>query len=204
MRTRFPRIARSAGLTLALLAAACTASAPTASVNPTVPSGGTLTGSPVTGSAAPTSSSMPTASPSAEEPSPSAKPGPSSSSMLEPPAALLAGTAGGPVTGDLGTFSWDGLVSDAPWIVGSAGNSTTASAALAVRLDPTLAVVSWQARWAAVSQGQPGTPVAGGSGGGSTINLAAPADTGTWSLQLSVTFSPDRNATWYWKIRVNP
>ncbi len=205
MRTRLPAIARSAALTMALLAAACTAGAPTTSVNRTVPSGGASAGNHVTRSAAATSSSsMPTASPTAERPSPSATSGPTSSSMPAPPAALLAGAAGEPVAGDLGTFSWDGLVSDAPWIVGSARDSATAGAALAVRFDPTLAVFSWRARWATVAKGQPGTPVAGGSGGDPAINLAAPGDAGTWSLQLSVTFSPERSATWYWQIRVIP
>ncbi len=205
MTSHVPALARSAGLALVLVSA-CTAALPAASGDPSQPSGDPSTGHPGTETPAATLSWTPTASPTPGEPSPPTGPGASPSPSLEPagepPAALLAGADGGPAAGDLGTFSWDGLVSDAPWIVGSAAGRTSVDATLTVTFDPGQPVVSWRARWAAVADGGAGTPIAGGTGEGPAITLAAPANAGVWGLQLGVTFSPERSATWYWQIRV--
>jgi hypothetical protein len=121
----------------------------------------------------------------------------------EPPAAMLDGLRGEPPDGDLGTFSWDGLVSDAPWITGGSGGTTTPGTGLAVTFDPeTEPPADWRARWAKVTQSGPGTPMDGGTGAGAAIELVAPDRAGSWSLQLTASFGAGRSATWYWQVDV--
>ncbi len=117
---------------------------------------------------------------------------------------MLRGLAGGEVAGDQGTYSWDGLVSDAPWIVGATVGSATRAASLAVAFAPGDQQTAWQARWAKLTAGAPGTPEDGGSGDGGMIDLHAPGTTGSWSLQLEAWFSDGRSANWYWRIEVEP
>jgi hypothetical protein len=120
----------------------------------------------------------------------------------EPPRAILIGGADGPETGDLGTFSWDGLVSDSPWIVERTGSRVTPGARLRVRFDPRLQPRAWIARWAPIRHGEAGTPRGAGFGDGGRIALETPMDSGPWSLQLDATFADGRRAVWYWRLGV--
>jgi hypothetical protein len=126
-----------------------------------------------------------------------ATPGPA-----DPPIALLDGLVGAPVAGDLGTFMWDGLVSDAPWVIGTAAGRARRGGALSVAFQPAGLVTGWTARWARVVGGDVGGPSSAGSGSGAAIDVTAPGTVGRWSLQVSVRFGPDRNATWYWQVGV--
>jgi hypothetical protein len=126
-----------------------------------------------------------------------ATPGPA-----EPPIALLDGLVGAPVAGDLGTFMWDGLVSDAPWVIGTAAGRARPGGALSVAFQPAGPVTGWTARWARVVGGDVGAPSSAGSGSSAAIDVTAPGTVGRWSLQVSVRFGPDRNATWYWQVGV--
>ena len=138
---------RSIGLLLLLwTAAACGTSGSPAATTPAV-----ATGTPAI-SPAP---SMPA------ESAPVASPAPPDAA---PPAAVLSGPSGATAPGAQGTFTWDGLVSDSPWIVGASVGAVRATDGLAVTLIPGVASVSWQARWAPVTGGVAGTPVDGGSG----------------------------------------
>jgi hypothetical protein len=120
----------------------------------------------------------------------------------EPPRAILVGGADGPETGDLGTFSWDGLVSDSPWIVQRAGSPVTPGTRLRVRFDPRLEPRAWIARWAPIRHGEAGSPQDAGSGDGGRVAVEAPMEAGPWSLQLDATFADGRRAVWYWRLGV--
>lgn len=121
-----------------------------------------------------------------------------------PPRATLAGLTTGDLPGDPGTFSWDGFVSDAPWIVGPAEGTAPAAGRLSVSFSPAGPQTAWQARWAPLDGTEPGTPVDGGAGTGGAIELRAPEDATAWSLQLVAWFGDGRNATWYWRVEVAP
>lgn len=133
-------------------------------------------------------------------------PGPTSAPSIPltaaPPRALLTGVRGGDVAGDLGSFTWDGLVSDAPWIVGSARGAAAPGARLSIAFRPGRQVVAWRARWAPIAGGQPGTPGDGGGGSSGPIIVSAPRTAGSWSLQLSADFGREQSATWYWRVEV--
>ena len=120
----------------------------------------------------------------------------------EPPRAILVGGADGPETGDLGTFSWDGLVSDSPWIVQRTGSPVTPGTRLRVRFDPRLQPRAWIARWAPIRHGEAGSPRNAGSGDGGRVAVDAPMEAGPWSLQLDATFADGRRAVWYWRLGV--
>ena len=94
----------------------------------------------------------------------------------EPPRAILVGGADGPEAGDLGTFSWDGLVSDSPWIVQRTGSPVTPGTRLRVRFDPRLQPRAWVARWAPIRHGEAGSPRDAGSGDGGRVAVEAPMD----------------------------
>ena len=119
-----------------------------------------------------------------------------------PPRAILVGGVDGPEAGDLGTFSWDGLVSDSPWIVQRTGTAVTPGARLRVRFDPRLVPLAWSARWAPIRHGETGTPRDAGSGDGGRVSVEAPMEAGPWSLQLDATFGDGRRAVWYWRLGV--
>ena len=121
-----------------------------------------------------------------------------------PPVASIGRAGETSVPGELGTFTWDGLHSDAPWIVPPGALPVVASAPLTVTLDPALAPMRWTARWAPAQAGSAGDPTAGVSGTDAAIELAAPVVPGSWGLQVEVTFSEGRRAAWYWSVNVAP
>jgi hypothetical protein len=192
----------SAGLALLLaVAAACTSGASTTTSSPPAPATSPSPSQPVV-TQAPSMTPVATASPPATA-NPPATPGPATPGpATAPPAARLAVLAGDAVDGDLGTFAWDGLVSDAPWIVGAARGTAAHDAVLSVSFEPGGQVTGWRARWAPVSAGEAGKPADGGSGTGGDVLLTAPHAAGAWSLQLTVDFGAGRGASWYWRVRV--
>lgn len=163
------------------------------------PAGPHVSGSPVT-----TAPGSPTASrdaPASAAGEPNASPADSGPpNAPEPPAAILVGGVDGPEAGDLGTFSWDGLVSDSPWIVQRTGSPVTPGTRLRVRFDPRLRPRAWIARWAPIRHGEAGNPLDAGSGDGGRVVIEAPMDTGPWSLQLEAKFTDGRRAVWYWRL----
>lgn len=120
-----------------------------------------------------------------------------------PPDAFLGGPTGGPVAGELGSFSWDGLVSDSPWIVPPTASPLDPARHLRVRLSGGPAVASWTARWAKVRNGEAGTPRLAGSGAGAPLAIGAPPGPGGWSLQVDVRFEAGGRAAWYWRVQVD-
>jgi hypothetical protein len=195
MRTHVVVVARSTGLVLLLAtAAACGPGA----IEPL------LTPVPATASPAISPPASPPSSISPTEPG-GASPSPTPAGATRPPVATLAGVPGPPVAGDEGTFSWDGLVSDAPWVVGPARGAASVGQPLEVTFEPAgTGQATWQSRWAPVTDGVAGDPVPGGRGGSGQITLLPPDTPGTWSLQLTAMFGTGRSATWYWQLEVRP
>lgn len=180
--------------TLALLLAGCaTGGLPPA---PSVPP-----------SQAPSPVAPPPASASPSEPvtpPPTEVPGP-------PSAAIDRATLedGSPAAGSLGSFSWDGLTSDAPWIVPSRGVVAAAGSPLTIAFAPAFPHVGWEARWAPITPGAggdrvAGDPVAGGEGQGGPIGVTAPAAPGGWGLMVETSFGQGRSGAWYWRVDVVP
>ena len=134
----------------------------------------------------------------------SAAPTPRPTEVPGPPGASIAGGSAGIVPGELGAFSWDGLGSDAPWIVPPRSVRISAAAPITVTLDPALAPERWAARWAPVVARSAGDPATVQSGTDAAIKVAAPVAPGTWGLQVEITFAEGRQAAWYWSIDVAP
>ena len=121
-----------------------------------------------------------------------------------PPALALRSADTGGMPGELGSFLWDGLGSDAPWVVPSAGSRVAGGALLEVAVTPPIGSVHWTARWAPVTGGVPGNPTAAAEGGVGDIRLTAPGRPGAWGLALEVSFGDGRRGTWYWRLDVDP
>jgi hypothetical protein len=125
-----------------------------------------------------------------------------------PPAALLDGATGAPdapLPGELGTFTWDGLTSDAPWLVPSTGGTTVPGSTLEVAFGPSLDATGWVAAWAPIDGDVAADATrAGGRGTIGPVRVTAPARPGSWSLQVMASFGDGRNAAWYWRIEVAP
>jgi hypothetical protein len=120
-----------------------------------------------------------------------------------PPDAVLGGLTGQPpVPGSLGTFTWDGLVSDGPWVVPPSGGVAGTGQPLSVAFAPALRPSTWRARWAPVTGPAAGAPTAAGDGAGVPIVVAAPGLAGTWSLLVEASFGEGREGAWFWRVEV--
>jgi hypothetical protein len=129
-------------------------------------------------------------------PRPTEVPGP-------PVASIILG--GAPVRAELGSFSWDGLSSDAPWVIPGAIGVAARGQPLDVTLVPAMAAATWDAVWAPIRDGAPAVQGrVAGEGTGPIESLRAPRDPGDWSLRLAMRFAPGRSGTWYWHVAVVP
>jgi hypothetical protein len=120
-----------------------------------------------------------------------------------PPEAILDGLGRtGRAVGGLGSYTWLGSGSDAPWIVGRAAGAASRGAALRVTFAGS-APVSWTSAWAPVIEGAAGTPT-GESSGAAAVAIAGPMTAGDWSLRVTATFAPGASATYFWRVKVTP
>jgi hypothetical protein len=120
-----------------------------------------------------------------------------------PPGADLEGLdGGGTAAGELGSYTWAGGGSDAPWIVASPVGSVGGRAQLRVTFG-TLRAAAWNAGWARVEEGVASDQVGGAAGTGDVV-LPAPATSGDWSLRVTAEFGAGANATYYWRVTVVP
>ena len=144
------------------------------------------------------------ASASASADRPIATTAPRPTEVPGPPSLSLRGSATGAIRGELGSFLWDGLGSDAPWIVPATASHVASGGYLEVVVAPPRESDHWTARWAPVAGGAPGDPSATAEGGAGGIRLTAPSRPGTWGLALEVSFGDGRRGTWYWRLDVDP
>ena len=179
------------GWLVVVLAAGCTTGGlPTSSA-------ATTSGDPV--APVPTITSQPAASP--------APPGTATPRPIEipgPPAATITSIGGGPIPGQLGGFTWQGMGSDAPWLVPPAAQAVHDAGPYMVTFAPSHLVESWTARWAPVVDGMAGDVADSGQGGPGPVLLAGPDRPGTWSLQVDTVFAGGNRGAYYWRLEVAP
>jgi hypothetical protein len=119
--------------------------------------------------------------------------------MPAPPPEAAIGTA----RGELGSYTWDGVIGDAPWIVPRKGMRATPGASILVAFGALGDATTWGVAWAPIRDGAATSPSATASGKGS-VRLVVPNRTGTWSLRVTARFGEGREATWFWKVVVGP
>ena len=178
------------GLLVVVLAAGCTTGGLTAS-------SATISGETVT--PIPALSPVPVVSPAppaAVTPRPTEIPG--------PPAAALTPIGGGPIPGQLGGFTWEGMGSDTPWLVPPAAETVHDAGPYMVAFAPSLLVESWIARWAPVVDGTAGDVADSDQGGPGPVLFAGPDRPGTWSLQVDTRFAGGDRGAYYWRLEVAP
>lgn len=121
-----------------------------------------------------------------------------------PPDVVLVAEGRPAVVGDLGTFSWDGLVSDSPWILGTATVSVAPGESFEALVAGTLPVRDWTARWARVV-GNDAQPVEDGADAGPGLPITLrPPSAGAWSLRVELRYADVGRAAWYWRVEVAP
>lgn len=123
-------------------------------------------------------------------------------SQASPPAASIAVDGGDPVGGQLGSYTWHGAGSDAPWLDGSPIH-VGAAERLSVSLVEAVGVANWTA-----SRVPPGNrdgigAIGLGEGFGEPVTFGTPPK-GSWSVNVTVWFSDDRgSAAYYWLMNVD-
>jgi hypothetical protein len=167
------------------------------------------------GATTPTASSAPPArspapseatTPAPPEATPATRPSPSQPTGAPTPAGLpaafLVGPIGEPVAGMLGSYTWDGVASDVPWLPASILGTVETSAGTALTLSVDGAVAAtWTALAAPAGDGTAADPVAIGTGRGPGISFVAPG-TGDLVVAVNVAFTGGGDATWSWHVVV--
>lgn len=137
-------------------------------------------------------------------PSPAATAAPATAeasvTTVAPPAASLVIADGVLVPGELGSYTWDGGGSDAPWIVVPESGRVKGAATMEVRLDPAADVTAWSARWALISEGVAGPPKDASTGAAGPMTVTLPTANGDWSLQVEIRAGDGRSVTYYWRV----
>lgn len=122
--------------------------------------------------------------------------------MPLPPAGSIAVEGGDPVSGQLGTFTWENSGSDSPWLDGSPIHVGPGEE-LTLSLDESVGIGEWT-----VSRVTPGNRdgtgavlVAQGLQGPVTFDAPPP---GTWSVEVNVRFADGLGtALYFWLIEVD-
>ncbi len=175
-------------LAVSVVAIACS------TVGPSTPATTGPTAAP-TGTAGPTPPASTSATAGASSGAP-ATAGPAA----QPPAASLAVEGGDAVTGQLGSYTWNGAGSDSPWLPG-APIMVGQGERLGVALDGGVVVPAWTARRVVAGTTDGSGAVGLGEGEGPVTFPAPPA--GAWSVQVTVRFAGDLgSATYYWQVTV--
>jgi hypothetical protein len=137
---------------------------------------------------APLPTASPTPAPATSEPVPTS---------LQPPNALLAVGGGRPTVGALGTYTWLGTGSDAPWLRGAPVKLPPGGAAT-VALEPPVALTSWSLKKTKPgdTDGSTARPIASGTG---AVTFTVPSDGGT--ILLTVDFAANAGtANYFWAL----
>lgn len=178
-------------LLLTALTIACSAAGPDGSPSGSIPS---AAASATPGAVVPTLVASQTP---ATDPSPVASP---SLASTEPPPATLAAEGGDGVTGQLGSYTWNGGGSDSPWLPG-APVEVGAGEPLTVTVADGVVVSEWSARRvpAGTANGSGATDLGNGP---APVTFPAPGP-GSWSVQLLVRFAGGAgSSSYYWQLNV--
>jgi hypothetical protein len=143
-------------------------------------------------------------------PVPAVSPAPSTTAtvtpaeMPGPPSAALTPVGADAIAGELGSFTWQGIGSDAPWLVPLAAEAVQDAGPYTVTFVPPLLAEAWTARWAPVVDGAAGDVAGSEQGGDGPLVLDGPVGPGTWSLQVAARFAGGDRGTYYWRLEVAP
>lgn len=138
-----------------------------------------------------------TPGPPSDSPAPIAPTASPPSAETRPPDATLVDAGGRGVAGQVGTFTWQGVVSDSPLLSGAAATVRTGQALSISTAGPP------PSSWAATLFADPANPASGtpfGQGAGE-IDLVAPDRAGAWTLRLKVVY-PAGDVTHFWRLTV--
>ena len=200
---------------MTIVAAGCTGAAPSSSSPEATPGRPSTpiaaTSSPVTATPAPTAPSPSIVTSTPPEPSPTSRaPATPDGSAVIPsaetpagfPGALLVGGTGAEVPGTVGSYTWDGVASDTPWLPAGVLATSEAGAGdpLGVRVDGAV-VAGWTAAAAPAADRMGLAATALGEGGGPAISFRAPA-AGDSVVLVHAAFVGGGDAAWYWHIVV--
>ena len=136
------------------------------------------------------------APPSTATPAPTEIPG--------PPAAALTPIGKDAIPGELGSFTWRSMGSDAPWLVPLADQAVREQGPYVVTFAPPMLVESWTARWAPVADGTAGAVAGFEQGDTGSLVMEGPDQPGTWSLQVDARFAGGDRCAYYWRLEVAP
>ena len=136
----------------------------------------------------------------ATAPSPSVTAAPSAATAV-PPDASLGAEGGDAVVGQLGTYRWSGGGSDSPWLPG-APIGVGVGEPLTVHVAGGPAVASWSARRTPADASSPTGAIPMGSGD-TVIAFDAPGDTGSWTVEVTVSFIDGSSAAYAWRLDVS-
>ena len=107
--------------------------------------------------------------------------------------------AAGPATaGALGSYTWQGAWSDAPWLPGAAVTLPRDGTA-SVTFEPATAPVSWRVRRGTAAGDALQLVAENGAG---PVHFAVPHEPTT--IELTVDFGSAGTATWYWAVTPAP
>ena len=144
-------------------------------------------------------------SPTAAAPTPSPPPSPSASAApspsdatpgAEPPSALLSVEGRAPIAGALGTYTWFGTGSDAPWLRGTPVKLPPGGAAT-VSLEPPADIAAWSVRKA--PPGADETTAREIATGNGPIAFSVPNEAATIVLRLEFAANAG-DATYFWAL----
>jgi hypothetical protein len=120
--------------------------------------------------------------------------------MALPPEAELSVEGGDAVAGQLGSFTWAGAGSDAPWLPGSP-ITVAAGEPLSVTVRPVIPVTTWRARYARAGQSDPAGARPLGTGVGEP-SFGAPA-AGQWTVEVVIGSGGGLDeASYFWRVDV--
>jgi hypothetical protein len=115
---------------------------------------------------------------------------------VEPPKALLSVAGGAATAGALGTYTWLGTGSDAPWLQGTPVKLPAGGAAT-VALEPSVPIAAWS-----VMKARPGgdeTTARDIGGGSGPIAFTVPNEAATIVLRVELA-SNAGDATYFWAL----
>jgi len=122
-----------------------------------------------------------------------------------PPVATLTVPGGPPIEGDVGTYSWDGFASDAPWLPGGDPVHVPADILASIRFPPGTEISTWTVAYAPLPASGPADPAAARVQARSiTAEVDFPAPpAGAWSVRLWAEFPGHGQVGYFWRFEVS-
>jgi hypothetical protein len=110
-----------------------------------------------------------------------------------------------PVEGEVGTYSWDGFASDAPWLPGSEPVIVLSDIMASVRFPPGTEISVWKAEYAPLTEHpiDPATAVEQSSSITAEIDFPAPP-AGEWSVRVLAEFPGHGRVSYFWRFETLP